>query len=318
MKRIICLLFALALSAPAFAAEGRVGIAALVNDDVVTFTDIGNRAKLYSLDTPAAQPEQETRARVLATLIDEKLQLQEAKSLGINITDNQITGGFDSIARANGADADSFRKKLTEAGVPLETLNDQIRAQIAWSMVVRRKLRPQINVSEEEIDSELSQPQASAPATVTVISLKQIMIPIDADEPAAVVSAKMARAASLKKEIVSCADMDLKMQDFASEGTGDMGKGPLESLPPPLKAAVSPLKIGELSAPLRGQNGVAVVMVCGREQATVQDGTTAAAPAVSETAREEIANRIGLRRLDQLQARYLSDLRAAAFIDRRI
>lgn len=142
------------------AASSRVGIAATVNDDVITLVDLDSRVKLYIGGSPQ-KPSPEELARlqkdVLERLIDEKLQLQEAKSLSIEVPDDQIAQGFAEIARQNHTTPEEFRDRLQKAGVRLDTLREQIRAEIAWSQVVRRKLRPQVNVSEQEIDAALQQ-----------------------------------------------------------------------------------------------------------------------------------------------------------------
>src|SRR5262249_16333615 len=96
-------------------------------------------------------------AQVLDKLIDEKLQLQEAKSLGITVGDDQMTDAFAQIAKQNNFSPEDFRKRLVTEGVKIDTLKDQLKSEIAWSQVVRRKLRPQINVSESDIDNKMDE-----------------------------------------------------------------------------------------------------------------------------------------------------------------
>ena len=158
------LLLATPLAAQA-ATEGRVGIAATVNDDVVTLVDLDSRVKLYAggRPTPPAPADlARLRQEVLERLIDESLQLQEAKSMSVEVSDEQIAQGFAEIARQNKTTPEGFRDRLQKAGVNLDTLRAQIRAEIAWSQVVRRKLRPQVNVSEQDIDSALAQRNRAA------------------------------------------------------------------------------------------------------------------------------------------------------------
>lgn len=369
-------------SAPVQDIQNRVGIAAVVNEDVITFSDINARVVLMLLGTPGAPPPEvrrEIEARTLSKLIDEKLEMQEAKSLDIIVTDDQVQEGFTQIAQQNNMAVDEFKKRLIEQGLQIETLYDQIRAEIAWSQVARRKLRPQINISESDIDSEIiamkNRPPEPAPAAVgpgggpitataetgPLVHLKQLVILFEKTDTKDIINAKIQRVAAMKAEIKNCADMDAKMQQFKNHGTNDLGTGPLNGLPPPLKKAVENLKIGELSNPVRGGNGVAVLMVCER----IEPGQTAqaaapapaapapAAPAApaetpapaaqtnagagaeagaenaavspeaasataSEAQRDDVANKLGLKRLLQMQERYLRDLRATAFIDKRI
>lgn len=361
MKKMIAVALALALAlcaalpgvsaaqgsaAPvAASAKGRIGIAAIVNEDVITFSDINNRMQLLLAGTSGNPPDEirrEMEFRALAKLIDEKLEMQEAKSLGIVVTDDQVQTGFSNIAAQNNLPPEEFKRRITADGVPIETLYDQIRAEIAWSQVTRRQLRPQINIAESEIDSELKAIQsgataAAAPAPAALppgvkaepyVRLKQLVMLFDPKDPVSVINAKIARAVALKDEIDGCDAMDKKMQEFKNRGTADLGMGPLNALPPPLKTAVEGLEIGELSKPVRGQNGVAVLMICERSEngappppaadAGMLPNSAQLAAMTPEAQRDAVANGLGLKRMMQMQERYLRDLRATAFIDKRI
>jgi peptidyl-prolyl cis-trans isomerase SurA len=453
MKRF-CAFFLLGLvvlSAPARAAVRddatgqRAGIAATVNDEVITVSDVENRMKLYLSGGQGLPPPEilkRMRAQILDKMIDEKLELREAKNLGITVSEAELKDAFAQISQQNHFSPEEFKQRLSAAGVRPATLQDQLKAEIAWSQVIRRRLRPEISISESDIDSTIEQisrnrskpqyhvaeiylavpnpaqdavvksdaqklvaqisggahfsdvarqfsqapgaaaggdlgwiqegqldpkldvalkqmhagqisppvrtdggyhilflrdvqePGAGAPtpssAGVTpqpaalgpALHLKQIVIAVAADDPTPVLAAKMARAETLKGEISSCAAMDAKAKDFASEGTGDLGVRPLAALDPNVRAAVEGLKDGELSAPIRTDKGVAVLMICGREEGTAAAATPPTVPAVpdknDQAARENVANKIGMQRLDQMQDRYLRDLRATAFIEKRL
>ncbi|MEZ0259694.1 MAG: peptidylprolyl isomerase [Alphaproteobacteria bacterium] len=132
--------------------------------------------------------------------------------------------------------------------------------------------------------------------------------------------------------------MEDKAREFLAEGTGDLGRGKLSQLPEALRKAVATLPVGQLSEPVRIENGIAVLMVCEREDIPgspvaaaeapapaptpapepVQAAAPVPAPAPADNAqREQVANQIGLKRLNQLAERYLKDLRATAYIERR-
>lgn len=425
-------------------AAAQEGIAAVVNDSVITISDIRDRTDLYlSGGTPVAEQRKQMEQQVLDRLINEALQVQEAKKLGIIVAEEDVTAGFADISRQNNLPPEEFKKRLVGSGIHIDSLYNQIRADIAWSQVVRRKLRPEVNVSESEIDMTLNQiasgtgkpqyhvaeiflavptpaqeadtrdtanklvtqltqgasfssiarqssqapgaagggdlgwvqegqldpaldkvlksmqpgqvsppvrsakgyhilflrelrqntsPTAGAevsppPAPVAdagpVVTLKQIVIPVGEKDPESVLAVKIARAKSLKDEIKSCADMDKKMKDFPASGTGTIGKGPQNNMPPDLRAIVEKLQVGELSAPIRNPAGVAVIMVCAREEAPPPAQANAALPKFSPdkndpSSRQKVASTLGMQRLNQLAERYLRDLRATAFIDKRI
>src|SRR5688500_8781391 len=113
-------LLALVPAAEASLDRQRVGIAAVVNDDVITFSDVVNRVQLYASSSAQKPPPEAMRRleqQILDRLIDEKLQMQEARDLGIEIADEQVKAAFAEIARQNGMGAEEFRSRLVAAGV---------------------------------------------------------------------------------------------------------------------------------------------------------------------------------------------------------
>jgi peptidyl-prolyl cis-trans isomerase SurA len=100
--------------------------------------------------------------------------------------------------------------------------------------------------------------------------------------------------------------MQREIDASSSSLSGDMGQVTLSDLNPTFQSAVSGLSVGELSPPLALGNIIALVMVCEREEGDITLPDDA-----------QIEGDLSLERLDMLQKRYLRDLRAAAFIDRR-
>jgi peptidyl-prolyl cis-trans isomerase SurA len=186
-------------------------------------------------------------------------------------------------------------------------ISPPIRTTKGYHVILLKDLRR--NSGDEEADQ--------------IVSLKQILIPVTQKDSKNVIAAKVARSKSLKGEIKSCKGMDAKMKDFPSPGTSDLGRGNLSALPQELRAIVRNLKIGELSPPIRHPSGILLLMVCNREEipAAGPGGTETAAPAAGkkgEESRDKIASRLGMDRLDRMASQYLSDLRATAFIDKRL
>src|SRR5439155_10545268 len=95
--------------------------------------------------------------QVLSRLIDEALQIQEAQKMGITIGDEDVKAGFAELSRQNGVTPEEFKKRLTASGAPIHSLYGQLKADISWARVVGRKLRPQVDVSDGEIDLTLNQ-----------------------------------------------------------------------------------------------------------------------------------------------------------------
>jgi len=138
-------------------------IAAVVNDEVISLFDLQSRMSLLlagseTRDTP------ETRRRlapeVLRRMIDEVLQLQEAKRLNITVAEPEIEQAIANIERQNGMPKGGLEAFLAGNGIDKLALVNQVEPQIAWGKVVSRRLRPQIQISPEEINETMARIKA--------------------------------------------------------------------------------------------------------------------------------------------------------------
>ena len=259
----------------------RIGIAAVVNDDIITFSDIEDRMRLYMLGAPPNLP-QEAKQKVLQQalyrLVDEKLQLQEAKALNIAPTDKEINDGFAMLAAQNKVTPERFREGLAQSGVNLNTIQDQIRAELAWTQVVRRKLRPQIVISENEIDTEYDRLQRSSGRTEYRIA--EIFLSFDGEASEKNAYEQMERLASDigKGRPFSQVAREYSEAPGAATG-GDLGWIEDGILAPELNSAVASLQPGQLSAPVRTSKGYHLLFLRDVRQKGVLGAATAAAPA---------------------------------------
>ena len=144
----MALTLGLAVAAPAQAQR----IVAIVNDDAVTDRDVRQRLNL-ALFATGQRPSEEAAARlrpqVLRSLIDERLQLQEAERLGITVAEADIDATLDRIAANNNASREQLLASIERADVDPGTFERQIRAQLAWRQVAQRRLLPRVVVSDE-------------------------------------------------------------------------------------------------------------------------------------------------------------------------
>ena len=300
------------LPRPAAAQSSHVEtIAVVVNDDAVSESDVMDRLKLV-IASSGMPDNKEIRDRimpqVLNVLIEEKLKLQEAARDQIDVTDEDLAQGFAAIAGQNNFSPDQFRAVLGKAGVSVKTLEDQIRAQIAWSKVVQQKLQPQIIVADNEVDSVVERMKASEGKSEYRVS--EIFLPVESpgDE-----SNVKALADKLTRQLVDGhvpfprLAAQFSKAPGASNG-GDMGWVQQGQLPAELDSMLGRMKEGELSKPVRTLSGFHILYLRGKR--TVSEASIPSRP--------QIMNNIGMERLDRMQRSLLLDLKAAAFIDRRV
>lgn len=153
--------------APAFAAND-IGVAAIVNNDLITSSDVNGRYQMAvqgaNLNPSPAEAKQ-IRKQALDALVDEQIRLQEAKRENVLPEDKEIDESFARLAGQNRMTADQFKSLLQKTPGVYESLRRQLTTQLAWSNVVLKKLRPQISITDNDIDSYLAD-KAKNPAKV--------------------------------------------------------------------------------------------------------------------------------------------------------
>jgi peptidyl-prolyl cis-trans isomerase SurA len=143
-----------------------------------------------------------------------------------------------------------------------------------------------------------------APGSVHLVRLLWPLAP-NASEKEVQSSQEQADAFS-SKAAHSCQEFQALAQDAASARFDDMGRVPVDDMPPEIRELVMTQQVGEPTKGIRGDGGVAIFVVCDRGDSSGQ------------ISRVAIADRLAAERLETLARGYLSDLRRAAYIDIRL
>ena len=139
---------------PAPATAQATRIVAVVNGDVITNADVGNRARLFALSTGLPlTPDvlDRLRQQITRQLIDERLRMQEVLRRKIVIQDKMIAESIHDIETRNGMQPGALRQKLAADGVSQLTLIDQIRTQLGWTQVLREQLGGKVTITDAEV-----------------------------------------------------------------------------------------------------------------------------------------------------------------------
>jgi len=313
MKNFSALMFAAVLilaPAPSQAA-GKEGIAVIVNSDAITRSDVNDRLNMIAASTGIAKkPDmvEKIKPQIVDMLIDESLKMQEARALKIKVSKEEIDAGFGEIAKNNNMTPEEFKKIIERSGINFGTMQDQIKAELAWSKVIAAKVRPRIEVSDSDIDTELN--KLKEKIGQTQFRVAQIYLPINDPKKEKEISAFAAKlAAQLREqpEAFGKAAQQFSQSPSAKKGgeSGWMEKG---QLPEEVDAVIDTLEPNAVSSPIKGQNAYYIVTL--REKRQLSEDLL--------PKREDILQRVGLTRLERAARRYLMDLRATAFIENRV
>ena len=285
-------------------------IVAVVNQGVVTASDLKNRLKLIEASTglkPSAEMEAKLRPQVLDMLVEELVKTQEAERMKIKVEPEEITEGFNTIAKQNGIEPDIFRKALQQRGINLSTMKDQIRAQLAWNKVIQMRIRPRVEVTDADIDSELDHLKEGVGKTQYRVA--EIFLPTTSQGKASTV-ANLARKLSDQLQQTPQAFPKVAVQFSQSPGAekgGMIGWVFGDQMPQDIEEILPKLGKGQVSNPIKTSAGYYIVLVV--DKRTLSEETL--------PSREDVLQRIGTERLDRAQRRYLMDLMSSAFVEKR-
>ena len=138
---------------------------AVVNGDIITGTDVDQRLALILAandNKPSAEEMQRLRMQVLRNLIDETLQIQEAKAAEIEVENDEVEQTYARVAQQNfRQDVKAMDAYLGRIGSSSGSLKRQIRGELSWQRLLRRNVQPFINVSDEEVNEVLERLRAA-------------------------------------------------------------------------------------------------------------------------------------------------------------
>ncbi len=250
-------------AAPAGAQDA--SIAAVVNGQLITTTDVANRSRLLALST-GMQPIPAVMSRmapqITRQLIDQTLQLQEINKRNIVVPEADILAAVGHIEQGNNMQPGELRAKLEASGVNFQTLIAQLRTEIGWQDVLHQVLGPSLKPTPGDIAAEKKSLQAQIGHTQ--YHLAEIYIPVtdpqddqSARDFANTVIQQLRQGAPFP--IVAA---QFSQADSALQG-GDIGLVSLNQLDPSVAAVVQTMPTGAVSNPVRVPGGYYIVQMQG-------------------------------------------------------
>jgi peptidyl-prolyl cis-trans isomerase SurA len=311
MKKLSCflaLIFLLALMPAAQAATER--IAMVINDDVITASEVAARTRLILVsaglpNTPEVR--QKLAPQILNSLVEEKLMMQEAKRQKITISKDEIARGFETVAKQNNLSADQFRQIMTHNNIPVHTLEDQIESQIAWGDVIQKKIRPDVMISDGEVEAALERMKSNIGKEQYRVA--DIFLPVSTPQEDGKVHALADKLVTemMQNHVPFPRVASQFSQAAGASRGGDLGWVQQGQLDPKLDSMITTMKEGQLARPVRADDGYHILFL--RQKTTVTEQSIPSHAGMLE--------RLGLAELERRQRRFLMDLKANAFIEHR-
>lgn len=246
---------------------------AVVNGDIITGTDVEQRlALILAANQGKIGPEEEKRLRlqILRNLIDETLQIQEAKAQDNAVSDAEVDETYARVAQQNfRQDVKAMDAYLLRIGSSAGSLKRQIRGEMSWQRLLRRNIQPFVNVSEDEVKETMERLKAAKGTEEYRIG--EIFLAATSETRTAVLQNTQKIVEQLKQGASFVAYARQYSEASTAAVGGDLGWIRLAQLPTELGAAAASLSPGQLVGPVETTGGFSILYLIDKRQVLTAD-----------------------------------------------
>ncbi len=264
MTRLMLLILTLLSTTTATAfAEELDHVVAIVNEGVITSSEINEQVKLLRSQLEAQRQEVPSidtmRKQVLQRLIDVDLQLQLAKKNNLLIDDQELNSSLNKIAADNHLTLTQLQEAVKHQGLSWDKYRENMRKEILLVRLQQKAVGREVQVTPEQVEDYLKKAPKNQDRAESTFQLQDLLVPLP-EEP----TSEQVKQAELKvklalTKIKNNVNFDRIVieesnSDFSLEES-DLGMRHLAELPEIFAKVVLNMQVGEVKGPLRTANG---------------------------------------------------------------
>jgi len=243
-------------------------VAAIVNREIITASELARREKQFVANlTQQGVPipnRLALREQVLERMITDRAMLQTARETGIRVDDVTLDRSIARIADQNGLSVSGLRNQLESEGISFAAFRQDIREEIILTRLREREVDNKLQITEAEVDTFLAAQGQSLQKTEE-FKIAQILIRLPEKASPGVVAEAESRVRRIQELLRSPRTFASIAQEFSDapdrEQGGSLGWRTRDRLPTLFLDAVSGLKAGEISKPVRSPNGFHILQL---------------------------------------------------------
>jgi parvulin-like peptidyl-prolyl isomerase len=287
---------------PSIAAKVEDRIAAIVNSDLIMLSEVRRelapereRLEKHYRGEELSRRLQMAEAMALTTMIERRLQLQEAKARSVEVGDQEVKQAVKQLVQQG--------EKIDEQD-PVST--NSVRDQLTLLKVVDREVRSGVMVADPEM-KRYYQEHRDRFALPEEYTLSQILIKPRSPDDVADAKAKGREVTALLKQGESFEDLALRYSDgpTASRG-GRLGLVRQGELLPAIERGVSTLVPGGISDVIESPEGLHIVRLDDKKPKQFRP---------FEEVRQEIQALVFQQKSEDMFQSWLADLKNKAYIE---
>ena len=243
-------------------------VVAIVNREIITASELARREKQFVANlTQQGVPipnRLALREQVLERMITDRAMLQTARETGIRVDDVTLDRSIARIADQNGLSVSGLRNQLESEGISFAVFRQDIREEIILTRLREREVDNKLQITEAEVETFLAAQGQSLQKTEE-FKIAQILIRLPEKASPAVIAEAESRVKRIQELLRSPRTFSSIAQEFSDapdrEQGGSLGWRTRDRLPTLFLDAVSGLKAGEISKPVRSPNGFHILQL---------------------------------------------------------
>ena len=308
----ITLLALLALQPAPSAAQVIVGIAATVNEELITTVELDKEYLQMQKELEKLPAAQKTRSAALNRLVDKKLIEQKIRELEIRITEEELRLAVEDVKKQNNLTEEALVQALAAQGLTLELYKSQLKDQLERLRLMSQEVRSKVQVGEREI-RDYYEANRSVYGGEEQYRARHIFFLVAQEGGAAELAQAEAKANDVLKEAQAGKDFAELAKKYSSDPAaakdgGDLGTFKRSDMLQEIGDTVAAMKPGEISALVLSRSGLHIIKL---EEKTQTSGKT------FEESKEAIEELLYKKKADERFAQWVKDLRASAAIEIR-
>lgn len=239
-------------------------------------------------------------------LIEERLKLQEAKKLGIDLPEADVNTLIKNIAERNKQTEAQFAQNLRNMGTDISVMKARFTATLAWREVIRRRFAAQISVNQRDVEKLVAQSAAGANEDTVELQVQRIALSLPAKLDQSAMAQRLAEADGLRRKFGGCKMTGQLAQTLSGARFEDSKFLRPSTISEPTRSLLLSAKDGDMLPPQTSPTGIDIYTVCSRR-----------ALKPDEKKREAAQQELQSREFELLARRHLRDLRQDAHIEYR-
>ncbi len=271
MKKLHFLLLAATLAAAApvtaqLASEGVLldRVVAVVNDGIVLQSELDRKMTVFrrglSAQGVTLPPEDVLRNQVLESLVMERIQLQRAERLGLEVSDEEVNRSLAALAQQNGVALSDLPAALAREGLDYGRYREDLRKEMVLEQLRIRDVASRISITRAEVEKIVAD---TTPSNLE-FEVQHILIATGSDATEEEIEEAREKAEELYRRLDDGADFGPLAIAYSNApgvltSRGNLGYLKADALPSIFADEVRRMSPGEVAPPVESPSGFHIV-----------------------------------------------------------